>query len=350
VRLVHAHLPGRGGGIEAARLGGRLQLPELPARGLQDGADRERAPGELRRALPRAAGRGVSPPGDRRRPVGRTRAPPGGRRHRTGRQGRHPGRPPDCLHPSAPRARHADPVLGGARVRRPAAALMRLEAVTLDAVGTLIAVAEPIGRTYARFATRHGIALAPDEAERGFGEALADAPPLAFPGVDAARLAERERAWWSAVVRRAVGPAAERPSFDRCFAELFAHYGRPEAWRVFPEVPEALRLLRAHGRAPVAFAGAPTGRVPRPDFGSGLGTPRHIGSRCGGMEESGDVLRVMHLLSKFTDMALDGLTWTAARSAVDAVRFQPAHTKLLMACGASQADAPQRWVGGVAAL
>jgi len=68
------------------------------------------------------------------------------------------------------------------------------------------------------------------------------------------------------------------------------------------------------------------------------------------MEESGDVLRVMHLLSKFTDMALDGLTWTAARSAVDAVRFQPAHTKLLMACGASQADAPQRWVGGVAAL
>jgi len=68
------------------------------------------------------------------------------------------------------------------------------------------------------------------------------------------------------------------------------------------------------------------------------------------MEESGDVLRVMYLLSKFTDMALDGLTWTAARSAVDAVRFQPAHTKLLMACGASQADAPQRWVGGVAAL
>src|SRR5207247_2122904 len=223
-----------------------VRRPELPARRPQDRADRERAPGELRRALPRAAGRRVSPPGDRRRPVGRARAPPGGRRHRAGRQGRPPGRPPDRLHPSAPRPRHADPVLGGARVRRPAAALMRLEAVMLDAVGTLIAVAEPIGRTYARFAAQHGIALAPDEVERRFDEALADAPPLAFPGVDAARLAERERAWWSAVVRRAFGPAAERPSFDRCFAELFAHYGRPEAWRVFPEVPEALRLLR-HG-------------------------------------------------------------------------------------------------------
>src|SRR5207249_4338582 len=118
------------------------------------------------------------------------------------------------LHPSAPRPRHADPVLGGARVRRPAAALMRLEAVMLDAVGTLIAVAEPIGRTYARFAAQHGIALAPDEVERRFGEALADAPPLAFPGVDAARLAERERAWWSAVVRRAFGPAAALPAGD----------------------------------------------------------------------------------------------------------------------------------------
>ncbi len=58
----------------------------------------------------------------------------------------------------------------------------------------------------------------------------------------------------------------------------------------------------------------------------------------------------MDLLSKFTDMAIDRLAWSAARSAVDAVPYHPAHTKLLMACGASQADGPQRWVGGVAAL
>src|SRR5437773_5456368 len=58
----------------------------------------------------------------------------------------------------------------------------------------------------------------------------------------------------------------------------------------------------------------------------------------------------MDLLSKFTDMAIDRLAWSAARSAVDAVRYQPAHTKLLMACGASQADGPQRWAGDVAEL
>ena len=58
----------------------------------------------------------------------------------------------------------------------------------------------------------------------------------------------------------------------------------------------------------------------------------------------------MRLLSQFTDMALDRLAWSAARGAVDAVRYQPAHTKLLMACGASQADGHQRWVGSAAAL
>src|SRR5207249_1608373 len=56
------------------------------------------------------------------------------------------------------------------------------------------------------------------------------------------------------------------------------------------------------------------------------------------------------LLSKFTHVALDRLAWSAARSAVDAVRFQPAHTKLLMACSAGQADGPQRWVSGAAAV
>src|SRR5437867_3020935 len=58
----------------------------------------------------------------------------------------------------------------------------------------------------------------------------------------------------------------------------------------------------------------------------------------------------MYLLSKFTDMAVDRLAWSATRSAVAAVRYQPAQTKLLMACGASQAEGPQRFVGGVATL
>ncbi len=124
---------------------------------------------------------------------------------------------------------------------------MRLAAVTLDAAGTLIEVAERVGRTYARTVARHGIHLVPEQVERTFAAALAAAPPLAFPGVAAVERAERERAWWEAVVRQAFADAGELPSFGACFAELFAYYARPAAWRVFPEVPGTLRQLRARG-------------------------------------------------------------------------------------------------------
>lgn len=122
-----------------------------------------------------------------------------------------------------------------------------LRAVTFDAAGTLIDVAEPVGETYARVAARHGIAIAAADVERGFRSAFASAPPLAFPGASPVRLADHERAWWYALVRRAFGAAAASPAFDNCFDALFAHYAGAAAWHVFPEVPEALRGLRARG-------------------------------------------------------------------------------------------------------
>jgi len=122
---------------------------------------------------------------------------------------------------------------------------MPLRAVTLDAAGTLFDVAEPVGATYARYAATHGIALDAADADRRFRAAFSVAPPLAFPaGTD---LGASERGWWYALVGRAFGPAATSPRFAACFAALFAHFGRPEAWRVFPDVPEALAQLRARG-------------------------------------------------------------------------------------------------------
>jgi putative hydrolase of the HAD superfamily len=126
---------------------------------------------------------------------------------------------------------------------------MPVRAVTLDAAGTLFTVAEPVGTTYARHAARHGIALVPADAERRFRTALTAAPPLAFPGGDPARRREDERAWWRARVREVFGDTGGGPAFEASFAELFDHYARPEAWRVYPEVPEALARLRARGRA-----------------------------------------------------------------------------------------------------
>src|SRR2546425_7166425 len=124
---------------------------------------------------------------------------------------------------------------------------MSLGAVTLDAPGRFCGVAEPVGATYARIAARHGIRLAPAEVERRFRATLAAAPPLAFPGASPVRLGDHERAWWYAVVRRTFGAAGTSSHFDACFTELFEFYGRAAAWRVFPDVPEALRALRARG-------------------------------------------------------------------------------------------------------
>jgi putative hydrolase of the HAD superfamily len=123
----------------------------------------------------------------------------------------------------------------------------RLAAVTFDAAGTLFDVAEPVGVTYARVATRRGLPLAADDAERRFRDALAAAPSLAFPRVDPTHRRDMERAWWRAIVRATYGEAARAPAFDACFAELFAYYADPAAWQVFGDVRPTLTAIRSRG-------------------------------------------------------------------------------------------------------
>ena len=124
----------------------------------------------------------------------------------------------------------------------------RIAAVTFDAAGTLFEIAEPVGRTYARIAARHGIALEPTGAEHRFGAALASAPPLAFPHVAAPDLGERERGWWKVVVADAFGAGRHAPGFDAAFAELYVHYTTAAAWRVYADVEPVLAQLRQGGR------------------------------------------------------------------------------------------------------
>jgi putative hydrolase of the HAD superfamily len=122
-----------------------------------------------------------------------------------------------------------------------------VRAVTLDAAGTLITVAEPVGDTYARVAARHGLHVSPADAGARFRRAMASRPPLAFPDVRGPELHEREREWWYAVVRDALGATAPRAALHAAGAELFAYYADAAAWRLFPEVPRVLKSLRARG-------------------------------------------------------------------------------------------------------
>ena len=56
-----------------------------------------------------------------------------------------------------------------------------LRAVLLDAAGTLIDVARPLGDAYSRLAQDFGGNLDPDTMTAGFRTVFADTPPMAFP-------------------------------------------------------------------------------------------------------------------------------------------------------------------------
>ena len=122
-------------------------------------------------------------------------------------------------------------------------------AVLLDAAGTLIETARPLGETYSQLARAFGGYLAPDALTVGFRLAFADTPPMAFPGLRGADLDSAERGWWRAVVERVTDEAGGVPEFDAYFDRLYAHYAKASAWRVYPEVPAVLAALRERGLA-----------------------------------------------------------------------------------------------------
>ena len=117
-------------------------------------------------------------------------------------------------------------------------------AVLLDATGTIVDLATPMGDAYSDLAREFGGDLDPDTLTAGFRTAFADAPPMAFPGLRGADLDRAERGWWRAVVERVTREAGGVPEFDPYFDRLYAHYGSAPAWRVLPEVPDVLTALR----------------------------------------------------------------------------------------------------------
>jgi putative hydrolase of the HAD superfamily len=125
-----------------------------------------------------------------------------------------------------------------------------LRAVLFDAVGTLLALREPVGATYARCAREHGVSASPEALQAAFPQALRAMPPMVFPDLDAAQRQKAEREWWRAVVRAtfaaAVG-ARVADDVDRCFESLFIHYGGAAAWHTAPGAAKLLADLRRGG-------------------------------------------------------------------------------------------------------
>ena len=117
-------------------------------------------------------------------------------------------------------------------------------AVFFDAVGTLLFPRQPVGQTYAEAGRRHGSRLTEADIRGPFRTAFVRQEQLdeaAGWRTDEAR----ERARWRAVVAGAI-PDADP---DRPFAELWAHFARPEAWTVNPEAADLFAELTRRGIA-----------------------------------------------------------------------------------------------------
>jgi putative hydrolase of the HAD superfamily len=136
-----------------------------------------------------------------------------------------------------------------------------IRAVTFDAAGTLVALREPVGRTYARVARAHGIAADEAAVEQSFRNAFRTAPPLAFADAAASERANRERAWWRDVVAVALGVPPTHPRIDAAFEALYAHFAHAYAWHVHLDVLPALEALRAR-RLRTAVVSNFDGRLP----------------------------------------------------------------------------------------
>ncbi|MBE2287896.1 MAG: HAD-IA family hydrolase [Prosthecobacter sp.] len=126
---------------------------------------------------------------------------------------------------------------------------MSLHALFFDATGTLIRPAFPVGGTYALFAGRHGMHVAEKDLMKAFRDAWkAAAQPIHPPDQPPA---DDDRGWWRLLVAdvfaRVLGTPLAESTLDCLFAELYAHYAKPEAWEVFVDVRPALEdLSRDH--------------------------------------------------------------------------------------------------------
>jgi putative hydrolase of the HAD superfamily len=126
----------------------------------------------------------------------------------------------------------------------------RPRALLLDAMGTLIGLRHSVGAIYAGHAHRHGIAASAEAIDRCFRDVMRQAPPLAFPGLEGEALREAEIAWWGARIDTALLAAgATAPPPEALHRDLFDAFADPSLWRVYDDVPHALKTWHEAGMA-----------------------------------------------------------------------------------------------------
>jgi putative hydrolase of the HAD superfamily len=124
---------------------------------------------------------------------------------------------------------------------------MTVKAIFFDAAGTLMKPSSSVGESYARVAAKYGVNVSPSALSERFRICFDEAPRLAFPGAPEEKVAALERNWWKDLVTGVFEPWSPFEKFDEFFAELFAYFAQPQAWRLYPEVLDTLATLKQRG-------------------------------------------------------------------------------------------------------
>ena len=122
-----------------------------------------------------------------------------------------------------------------------------IEAVTFDVTHTLIH-SPRLGAIYSEVLARHGVQVAPAEAARLVRLVWQELACAAEPGRDRFTAhPDGPRGWWARFLARLCEHLDAPPPSRFAVAELFARFGRPDAWEVYPEVRGVLAGLAAQG-------------------------------------------------------------------------------------------------------
>jgi putative hydrolase of the HAD superfamily len=118
-----------------------------------------------------------------------------------------------------------------------------IQAVAFDAVGTLLHPHPPAGMAYAEVGHRLGSRYSLAEITPRFAAAYAREEERDL--ADSLRTSEvRERQRWQTIVAEVLDDVVD-PA--RCFADLYAHFSRPGAWRCEGGIESVLDALGARG-------------------------------------------------------------------------------------------------------
>jgi len=126
-------------------------------------------------------------------------------------------------------------------LRRPGGSL---RAVLFDAVGTLLRPVPCVADVYAAAGRRHGIDLSAAQVGQRFASAFARQEQIDHRWLAGRTSEPREQERWRHIVRRVFGRTG---ALDSIFAELWQHFGRPEAWQLDPDVGPIWRELADAG-------------------------------------------------------------------------------------------------------